>query len=94
MNLGRLWLHENRICHICGEEVPFEQATRDHIIPGDNSTVRLAHRICNNRRANDNGRKWVEAHPNAVGASAEGLRRMARISEEAERIMGHECCLK
>lgn len=52
----RVWEREGGRCHICGERVPYEKATLDHLIPlskgGEHSylNVRIAHGPCNSRR--------------------------------------------
>jgi len=55
--LLKLWTRDKGICWLCSLAVPFELATRDHVIPkswgGTSrwSNLRLAHRKCNEDRA-------------------------------------------
>lgn len=80
--LRRLWERHQGICHICLEPVKLFEATRDHLIPfseggsGARNNLALAHQLCNNRRAHDNGEKWLKAHPKAAGPFVEGLKRL------------------
>jgi len=51
-----VWERDDKTCHICGEDVYLEDASRDHLVPkshGGSMTfenVALAHRECNSRR--------------------------------------------
>lgn len=51
-----VWERDSRTCHICGEDVCLEDASRDHLIPRSHGgpttfeNVALAHKKCNSRR--------------------------------------------
>lgn len=51
-----VWERDNQTCHICGDPVSMEEASRDHLVPrahGGPTTfenVALAHKLCNSRR--------------------------------------------
>lgn len=57
MRRHELWLRDNRICHLCLDEVPLAEASRDHLIPvsvhRDDSpeNLALAHSACNSYRS-------------------------------------------
>jgi hypothetical protein len=54
--LAAVWERDNGICHLCGNYVHYEQASRDHLIPKFNGgpttfdNVALAHKKCNSKR--------------------------------------------
>ncbi len=51
-----VWERDDHLCHLCGDEVQLDEASRDHLIPrahGGPTTfenVALAHKKCNSRR--------------------------------------------
>ena len=54
--LAAVWERDNGVCHLCGEYVHYEQASRDHLVPRFNGgpttfdNVALAHKKCNSKR--------------------------------------------
>lgn len=62
--LGEVYDRAGGRCHLCGERVLVDDATRDHVVPasqgGDNSheNIRLAHRWCNTARADLDVEEW------------------------------------
>ena len=51
-----IWERDLGICHLCTKYVPYEQASRDHLVPRFNGgpttfeNISLAHKKCNSRR--------------------------------------------
>ena len=79
-----VWERDDKTCHICGELVDMEQASRDHLVPrahGGPTTfdnVALAHKKCNSRR----GTKPV--------AEVKRDRARGRGREHSEEVCGEE----
>lgn len=69
MTLAQLMERDDYKCHICGNKVELEHASRDHLIPrsrgGTNhhANIALAHKKCNKDKRNKIDPEWLMESP-------------------------------